>query len=75
MVEGSSTPKLAQSGVAKTVFQQPANWALKRCRAIARVLWTLEQNAISGIVIATKTLEGVGFANIVAQVPKSLRLA
>lgn len=43
--------------------------------AIARVLWTLEPNAISGIVTATKTLEGICFANTAVQASKSLGLA
>jgi len=40
-----------------------------------RVLWTLEPNASSGIVTATKTLEGICFANTVVQASKSLGLA
>jgi len=43
--------------------------------AIARVVWRLEPNAISGIVTATKTLKGICFANMVVQASKSLGLA
>jgi hypothetical protein len=35
----------------------------------------LPQSKASGIVTATKTLEGIRFANIVAQASKSLGLA